>query len=1079
MLNKSVNRTNSIGGNINNSSNSVNRQIFLNQKFHFLERFATDNPTKCSQLTNKIIAAGGKRDLNESECIVVLDEFFNEEYNQRRKQGVPMIGIPYLEECLSKGTPIDIGKVANTPLYTNCLEGQVICINDQKDHRNELKQRVEAMNGTCTFSLDNTVTHLLTSNLYSKKSVAARQSSIYIQFATVEWLRECWREKTMVNPMPFNKPVFRGCTICPTGFSQEEKRGIEKSIVENGGQYTATLDKSCSHLLAKEQSGMKFDKAREWSLFIVPKAWLDESITNGIQNERDYVVDVISKSLTSPASQGSLINPINSYIPTPLPSTAERAAAVLTPSFNQQTPQHHLQQQKQQYQSTPPPVGDEDIEMGGEEPNLFRSKHFTVVGFEDATERRFIIDTVSRYATFIDDQSLPVNLLADPSLRIHFVFVPHATKVEKSLLPVSAQVVSVDWFDACLRENKILDPSSCVYYRPFIRLGVFKGLRIVATGFSDKETDNLRMTSKLLKARFTMLVKGATTHLVVATPVDPNNQELAKALQLNAERPNRLIHLVTAQWVYESAKSGEIINESYFAVNLLKGKRIFISSKYITEDRLKYSSWIKELGGETADTFFESITHYMGDESNYLETQKFIDSTFVKVTSKWLEKCWVGNKLCSEDDFQPIDATEHTNRDDPVVLQVIARTPSQLFSGTPAIKTEPNEPQHSDVKVEKAQTANDDNVVKKEKENEEVAKVKEEDTSDLMLEDSSGDEKEGAAQKPSSKLDLLFKALDNLPEQTNHKNNGYALPVAGTAKRKPIQAITSIIPKSKPGLDLLQFQSQEDADDDEDNSGDEEDILSQRVTYGEGSEQIKRMKLMQSKPFFSHKNSTTSSYLSKKDSDQQMLLDILKKGHPVNAKPELPQFYLLSGFEDSNRPSEDLMNSFSRITGIQRQPEPEFVPGKTTHIIVQQPKKSEKYLCGCAAGCWLVSRDYVDAVQRQGTPLDEAPFEWSQQPSEESAIANSSKLCREAVQRLGRPLFSKVVIVVEKKMNIWYNILKCGGATAYYDTDPKVTGVTHKLCTKVPDRMAPELKYVTTNDLLHQYIKFGKHLVPQ
>lgn len=48
-----------------------------------------------------------------------------------------------------------------------------------------------------------------------------------------------------------------------------------------------------------------------------------------------------------------------------------------------------------------------------------------------------------------------------------------------------------------------------------------------------------------------------------------------------------------------------------------------------------------------------------------------------------------------------------------------------------------------------------------------------------------------------------------------------------------------------------------------------------------------------------------------------------------------------------------------------------------THILVEKPSRSEKYLAGCASGKWILKPSYVDASLRAGKWEDETPFEWT------------------------------------------------------------------------------------------------------
>lgn len=92
---------------------------------------------------------------------------------------------------------------------------------------------------------------------------------------TTEWLDQCWKEHRVVPHEPYRVPPFSGLTICVSGipagwkfvsFSSvttkrwqglkvfylillDERKEMEKLIIQNGGIYSAELTKRCSHLI--------------------------------------------------------------------------------------------------------------------------------------------------------------------------------------------------------------------------------------------------------------------------------------------------------------------------------------------------------------------------------------------------------------------------------------------------------------------------------------------------------------------------------------------------------------------------------------------------------------------------------------------------------------------------------------------------------------------------------------------------------------------------------------------------------------------------------------------------------------
>ena len=48
----------------------------------------------------------------------------------------------------------------------------------------------------------------------------------------------------------------------------------------------------------------------------------------------------------------------------------------------------------------------------------------------------------------------------------------------------------------------------------------------------------------------------------------------------------------------------------------------------------------------------------------------------------------------------------------------------------------------------------------------------------------------------------------------------------------------------------------------------------------------------------------------------------------------------------------------------------------TTHVVAEKPAQSEKFMSGCAAGCWMVHGSYLSACEDAAEWLDETKYEW-------------------------------------------------------------------------------------------------------
>ncbi|XP_077996442.1 SMC5-SMC6 complex localization factor protein 1-like [Glandiceps talaboti] len=114
----------------------------------------------------------------------------------------------------------------------------------------------------------------------------------------------------------------------------------------------------------------------------------------------------------------------------------------------------------------------------------------------------------------------------------------------------------------------------------------------------------------------------------------------------------------------------------------------------------------------------------------------------------------------------------------------------------------------------------------------------------------------------------------------------------------------------------------------------------------------------------------------------------------------------------------------------------EYKP-ECTHIVSGKPIRSEKYLCGCAQGKWLVTRDYVYASAKAGKWLNAAKYEWGQKITENHdypiPLLMAPKRWRENREEKSCGPFQgwKTMIMVEnikRRPIVYKRLLEAGGA---------------------------------------------------
>ncbi|NXJ67668.1 SLF1 protein, partial [Rostratula benghalensis] len=110
-----------------------------------------------------------------------------------------------------------------------------------------------------------------------------------------------------------------------------------------------------------------------------------------------------------------------------------------------------------------------------------------------------------------------------------------------------------------------------------------------------------------------------------------------------------------------------------------------------------------------------------------------------------------------------------------------------------------------------------------------------------------------------------------------------------------------------------------------------------------------------------------------------------------------------------------------------------------THLIAKKPCKSEKFLAACAAGKWILTKEYVIKSAESGRWLDETVYEWGYEIERDTHFSpqrqSAPKRWREELARSGAPgAFHRWKVVLPakeggKRMASIRRVLQAGKAT--------------------------------------------------
>ncbi|KAL6045547.1 hypothetical protein STEG23_026303 [Scotinomys teguina] len=130
---------------------------------------------------------------------------------------------------------------------------------------------------------------------------------------------------------------------------------------------------------------------------------------------------------------------------------------------------------------------------------------------------------------------------------------------------------------------------------------------------------------------------------------------------------------------------------------------------------------------------------------------------------------------------------------------------------------------------------------------------------------------------------------------------------------------------------------------------------------------------------------------------------------------------------------------------------PEVKYKNCTHLIAERLCKSEKFLAACAAGKWVLTKDYIIHSAKSGRWLDETTYEWGYKIEKDShyspQMQSAPKRWREELRRTGAPgAFHrwKVVLLVraDKRSHSLVRVLEAGKANVILPKN-SLSGITH------------------------------------
>ncbi|XP_056693794.1 uncharacterized protein [Spinacia oleracea] len=208
----------------------------------------------------------------------VIASSHHEKFEDLRAKGCNLLGPQCVLSCAKERRSLPkLGFVC-------CLamEGvKVLASGFGEEEKEKIRNLVISMSGSFHTKISLDVNFIIVKNVMARKYkwAASKEKNI----VTINWLNQCWVEHRVVPLESYRVPPFLGLTICVTRILADERKQMEKLIIQNGGKYSPELTRLCTHLICEVPEGDKFKVAQKWgNISIVTRKWFDQSIARRV-----------------------------------------------------------------------------------------------------------------------------------------------------------------------------------------------------------------------------------------------------------------------------------------------------------------------------------------------------------------------------------------------------------------------------------------------------------------------------------------------------------------------------------------------------------------------------------------------------------------------------------------------------------------------------------------------------------------------------------------------------------------------------------------------------------------------------
>ncbi|KAG8363676.1 hypothetical protein BUALT_Bualt19G0047200 [Buddleja alternifolia] len=169
----------------------------------------------------------------------------HEKFEDLRSKGCNLLGPQCVLSCAKEH------RLLPNHGFTCCLamDGvNILASGFEKDEKADIAKMVTAMGGVLHTKASSDVSFVIVKNVLAQKYKWAL-NNLKKPIVTLNWLRQCWKEHRVVSQESYRVLPFSGLTICVSGIPADERKEMEKLVIQNGGKYSAELTKKCTHLI--------------------------------------------------------------------------------------------------------------------------------------------------------------------------------------------------------------------------------------------------------------------------------------------------------------------------------------------------------------------------------------------------------------------------------------------------------------------------------------------------------------------------------------------------------------------------------------------------------------------------------------------------------------------------------------------------------------------------------------------------------------------------------------------------------------------------------------------------------------